>query len=307
MNISETITDLIGNTPLVRIKSLSETTGTEILGKVESFNPLSSVKDRIALAMILDAEKKGKLKKGDRIVEATSGNTGVGLAYVAASRGYKCILTMPDSMSMERRKILTTLGAELVLTPAKDGMNGSIQKAEEILERDSGSFSPRQFSNPANPEVHRQTTAKEIIRDTSGKVDILIAGIGTGGTITGCGEVLKNVNTAIKVIAVEPEESAVLSGSPPGPHRIQGIGAGFIPDVLNTSIYDEVIRVSSEEAAATARKMAKEEGLLLGISSGAALKAAEVIGTREENRGKLIIVILPDTGERYLSTWIYSE
>jgi len=307
MNISKTITDLIGNTPLVRIKSLSETTGTEILGKVESFNPLSSVKDRIALAMILDAEKKGKLKKGDCIVEATSGNTGVGLAYVAASRGYKCILTMPDSMSMERRKILTTLGAELVLTPAKEGMNGSMQKVEEILERDSGSFSPRQFSNPANPEVHRQTTAKEIIRDTSGKVDILIAGIGTGGTITGCGEVLKEFNAAIKVIAVEPKESAVLSGSPPGPHRIQGIGAGFIPDILNTSIYDEVIRVSSEEAAATARKMAKGEGLLLGISSGAALKAAEVIGSREENRGKLIVVILPDTGERYLSTWIYSE
>lgn len=307
MNISKTITDIIGNTPLVRIKSLSETTGTEILGKVESFNPLSSVKDRIALAMIMDAEKKGKLKKGDCIVEATSGNTGIGLAYVAASRGYRCILTMPDSMSMERRKILTTLGAELVLTPAKEGMNGSMQKAQEILERDSGSFSPRQFSNPANPEVHRQTTAKEIIRDTSGKVDILIAGIGTGGTITGCGEVLKEFNAAIKVIAVEPEESAVLSGSPPGPHRIQGIGAGFIPDVLNTSIYNEVIRVSSEEAAATARKMAKEEGLLLGISSGAALKAAEVIGTREENRGKLIVVILPDTGERYLSTWIYSE
>lgn len=307
MNISKTITDLIGNTPLVRIKSLSETTGTEILGKVESFNPLSSVKDRIALAMIMDAEKKGKLKKGDCIVEATSGNTGIGLAYVAASRGYRCILTMPDSMSMERRKILTTLGAELVLTPAKEGMNGSMQKAQEILERDSGSFSPRQFSNPANPEVHRQTTAKEIIRDTSGKVDILIAGIGTGGTITGCGEVLKEFNAAIKVIAVEPEESAVLSGSPPGPHRIQGIGAGFIPDILNTSIYDEVIQVSSEEAAATARKMAKGEGLLLGISSGAALKAAEVIGTREENRGKLIVVILPDTGERYLSTWIYSE
>lgn len=307
MNISKTITDLIGNTPLVRIKSLSETTGTEILGKVESFNPLSSVKDRIALAMIMDAEKKGKLKKGDCIVEATSGNTGIGLAYVAASRGYRCILTMPDSMSMERRKILTTLGAELVLTPAKEGMNGSMQKAQEILERDSGSFSPRQFSNPANPEVHRQTTAKEIIRDTSGKVDILIAGIGTGGTITGCGEVLKEFNDAIKVIAVEPEESAVLSGSPPGPHRIQGIGAGFIPDILNTSIYDEVIQVSSEEAAATARKMAKGEGLLLGISSGAALKAAEVIGTREENRGKLIVVILPDTGERYLSTWIYSE
>lgn len=307
MNISKTITDIIGNTPLVRIKSLSETTGTEILGKVESFNPLSSVKDRIALAMIMDAEKKGKLKKGDCIVEATSGNTGIGLAYVAASRGYRCILTMPDSMSMERRKILTTLGAELVLTPAKEGMNGSMQKAQEILERDSGSFSPRQFSNPANPEVHRQTTAKEIIRDTSGKVDILIAGIGTGGTITGCGEVLKEFNAAIKVIAVEPEESAVLSGSPPGPHRIQGIGAGFIPDILNTSIYDEVIQVSSEEAAATARKMAKGEGLLLGISSGAALKAAEVIGTREENRGKLIVVILPDTGERYLSTWIYSE
>lgn len=305
MNIAENITDLIGNTPLLRIKSLSETTGTEILGKMESFNPLSSVKDRIALAMILDAEKNGKLKKGDLIIEATSGNTGVGLAYVAASRGYSCILTMPDSMSIERRKILTTLGAELVLTSASDGMKGSIDKAEEILKENSGSYSPRQFSNPANPETHRQTTAKEIIRDTDGHIDIFIAGIGTGGTITGCGEALKAHDSSIKIIAVEPAESAVLSGNKPGPHRIQGIGAGFTPDILNTEIYDEIIKIDSEEAADTARKMAKDDGIFLGISSGAALKAAEIVGKRPDNKGKRIIVILPDAGERYLSTWIF--
>lgn len=305
MNITENITDLIGNTPLLRIKSLSEITGTEILGKMESFNPLSSVKDRIALAMILDAEKNGKLKKGDLIIEATSGNTGVGLAYVAASRGYRCILTMPDSMSIERRKILTTLGAELVLTPASDGMKGSIDKAEEILKENSGSYSPRQFSNPANPETHRQTTAKEIIRDTDGHIDIFIAGIGTGGTITGCGEALKAHDSSIKIIAVEPAESAVLSGNKPGPHRIQGIGAGFTPDILNTEIYDEIIKIDSEEAADTARKMAKDDGIFLGISSGAALKAAEIVGKRPDNKGKRIIVILPDAGERYLSTWIF--
>ncbi len=305
MNIAENITDLIGNTPLLRIKSLSETTGAEILGKMESFNPLSSVKDRIALAMIVDAEKNGKLKKDDLIVEATSGNTGVGLAYVAASRSYRCILTMPDSMSIERRKILTTLGAELVLTPAAEGMKGSIDKAEEILKENPGSFSPRQFSNPANPETHRQTTAKEIIRDTDGEIDIFIAGIGTGGTITGCGETLKAYNNNIKIIAVEPAESAVLSGNNPGPHRIQGIGAGFTPDILNTQIYDEIIKIDSEEAADTARKMAKANGIFLGISSGAALKAAEIVGKRSENKGKRIVVILPDAGERYLSTWIF--
>lgn len=305
MNIAENISDLIGETPLLRIKSLSEITGTEILGKMESFNPLSSVKDRIALAMIVDAEKNGKLQKGDLIIEATSGNTGVGLAYVAASRGYRCILTMPDSMSIERRKILTTLGAELVLTPAPEGMKGSIDKAEEILKENPGSFSPRQFSNPANPEIHRKTTAKEIIRDTDGQIDIFIAGIGTGGTITGCGETLKAYNNNIRIIAVEPEESAVLSGDPPGPHRIQGIGAGFKPDILNTDIYDEIIKIDSEEAANTARRMAKNDGIFMGISSGAALKAAEIVGKRPENKGKRIIVILPDAGERYLSTWIF--
>ncbi len=305
MKITNNITDLIGNTALVRIKSLSETTGAVILGKMESFNPLSSIKDRIALAMIKDAEKNKNLTKGDLIVEATSGNTGVGLAYVAASRGYKCILTMPDSMSMERRKILTTLGAELVLTPAEKGMKGSIEKAEEIIKENPGSFSPRQFENPANPEIHRKTTAQEIIRDTEGKIDIFIAGIGTGGTITGCGEVLKAYNSNIDVIGVEPEESAVLSGNAPGPHRIQGIGAGFIPKILNTKIYDEIVKINSEEAAQMAQKMAKEEGIFVGISSGAALRAAEIAGSRPENKGKMMVVILPDTGERYLSTWIF--
>ncbi len=305
MKITNNITDLIGNTALVRIKSLSKTTGAVILGKMESFNPLSSVKDRIALAMIENAEKNKNLTKGNLIVEATSGNTGVGLAYVAASRGYKCILTMPDSMSMERRKILTTLGAELVLTPAEKGMKGSIEKAEEIIKENPGSFSPRQFENPANPEIHRKTTAQEIIRDTEGKIDIFIAGIGTGGTITGCGEVLKAYNSNIDVIGVEPEESAVLSGNAPGPHRIQGIGAGFIPKILNTKIYDEIVKINSEEAAQMAQKMAKEEGIFVGISSGAALRAAEIAGSRPENKGKMMVVILPDTGERYLSTWIF--
>lgn len=305
MKIAENITELIGNTALVKIKSLSNTTGALILGKMESFNPLSSIKDRIALGMIENAEKNDNLTKGDLIVEATSGNTGVGLAYVAASRGYKCILTMPDSMSMERRKILTTLGAKLVLTPAEKGMKGSIEKAEEIVNENPGSFSPRQFENPANPEVHRTTTAKEILNDTDGKIDIFIAGIGTGGTITGCGEVLKAYNSNIEVIGVEPEESAVLSGNTPGPHRIQGIGAGFIPSILNTDIYNEIIPIESEEAANMARKMAREEGIFIGISSGAALRAAEITGQRPENKDKMIVVILPDAGERYLSTWIF--
>ncbi len=305
MKIAENITDLIGDTPLIKIKTLSESTGAEIIGKMESFNPLSSVKDRIAMAMINDAEKNGKLKKSGLIVEATSGNTGVGLAYIAASRGYRCTLTMPDSMSTERRKILTTLGAELILTPAAEGMKGSMIKAEEILKENPGSFYPRQFSNPANPEIHRQTTAKEIIRDTDGQIDIFIAGIGTGGTITGCGEALKAYNSNIKVIAVEPADSAVLSGNPPGPHKIQGIGAGFIPEILNTDIYDEIVKITSMEAADTARKMAKGNGIFVGISSGAALKAAETVGKRPENKGKRIVVILPDAGERYLSTWIF--
>jgi cysteine synthase len=307
MNITENITDLIGNTPLLKIKSLSETTGSEIIGKIESFNPLSSVKDRIALAMITDAEKRGVLKKGGLIVEATSGNTGVGLAYIAASRGYKCILTMPDSMSFERKKILTSLGAELVLTPASQGMNGSIERANEILKDNPGSFNPDQFANPSNPETHRQNTAIEIINDTDGKIDIFIAGIGTGGTITGCGEVLKQNNGNIKIIAVEPAESAVLSGNAPGSHRIQGIGAGFIPKVLNTEIIDEIVKIDSEEAADMARRMAEREGLFLGISSGAALKAAEIVGKRKENKDKKIIVMLPDAGERYLSTWIFKS
>ncbi len=305
MNIVENITDLIGNTPLIKIKTLSKSTGAEIIGKLESFNPLSSVKDRIAMAMIKDAEKKGNLKSGGLIVEATSGNTGVGLAYIAASRGYRCILTMPDSMSIERRKILTTLGAKLVLTPADKGMKGSMDKAEEIVKENPGSFYTRQFSNPANPEIHRQTTAKEIIRDTDGQLDIFIAGVGTGGTITGCGETLKAYNNNIKIIAVEPAGSAVLSGDTPGPHKIQGIGAGFAPDILNTDIYDEIVKISSEAAADTARKMAKENGIFVGISSGAALKAAEIVGKRPENKGKRIVVILPDAGERYLSTWIF--
>ncbi len=307
MNIYENITDLIGNTPLLQINSLSESTQTNIIGKLESFNPLSSVKDRIAASMIDDAEKKGLLKEGGTIVEPTSGNTGIGLAFVAASRGYKLILTMPETMSMERRMLLKALGAELSLTPGEKGMKGAIEKAEEILKENPGSFMPQQFKNSANPEIHRKTTAEEIWRDTDGKIDFFISGIGTGGTITGCGDVLKKKNPSIKIVAVEPEESAVLSGENSGPHKIQGIGAGFVPDVLNTEVYDEIVRVSSIEAAHMTRSIAKTEGLLLGISSGAALKAAYEVAKREENKGKDIVVILPDSGERYLSTWIYSE
>ncbi len=306
MGIAGNITKLVGNTPMVRINNLSRETGSEIIGKLEYFNPLSSIKDRVALSMIEVAEKRGQLKKGSLIVEATSGNTGIGLAFISAARGYRLKIVMPDSQSMERRKLLTALGAELVLTPGEDGMNGAIRKAEEILKENPGSFNPGQFVNPANPEAHRRTTAKEIITDTGGRIDIFIAGVGTGGTVTGCGEVLKQHSKNIKIVAVEPEESPVLSKGEPGPHKIQGIGAGFIPEILNTGVIDEVVRVSSEEAAAMTRKMAREEGLLLGISSGAALRAAQVIGSREENNGKRIAVILPDTGERYLSTEIYS-
>ena len=306
MKIANNLTDLVGNTPLLRIASLSRESGAEIIAKLEYFNPLSSVKDRIAVAMINAAEQAGGLASGGLIVEPTSGNTGIGLAFVAASRGYRLILTMPDTMSVERRNLLRTLGATVILTPGADGMKGAISKAEEICRQNPGSIMPQQFVNKANPEIHRQTTALEIWEDSGGRVDILVAGIGTGGTITGCGEILKEKNPEIKVIAVEPEESAVLSGDPPGPHRIQGIGAGFVPEVLNRNIVDEIVKVSSEDAAAMTRQLAKTEGVLVGISSGAAALASLRIGQRPENRGKIIVVIFPDSGERYLSSWIFT-
>jgi len=307
MKIAETITDLIGNTPLIKLRTLSKETGATILGKLEYFNPLSSVKDRIAEHMISTAESQGKLKPGGLIVEPTSGNTGIGLAFVAASRGYRIILTMPETMSIERRKLLKALGAELVLTPGNKGMKGAIEKAEEIHRDHAGSFLPQQFNNPANPEIHRLTTAEEIWRDTEGKFDFFVSGIGTGGTITGCGEVFRKRNPNVQIIGVEPEESAVLSGSQPGPHKIQGIGAGFVPEVLNTQIYDEIVTVKSEDAGKMTRKLAKQEGVLIGISSGAAALAAYTIANRPENKGKIILVILPDCGERYLSTWVFEE
>lgn len=305
MNIAAELTDLVGNTPLLRIASLSDESGAEIIAKLEYFNPLSSVKDRIAVAMIDAAETSGDLLPGGVIIEPTSGNTGIGLAFVAANRGYRLILTMPDTMSLERRNLLKTLGAELVLTPGFAGMNGSISEAEAIQQKTPGSFMPQQFANRANPEIHRRTTAREIWEDTEGKIDILVAGIGTGGTITGCAEGLLEKNPEIKIFAVEPEESAVLSGEPAGPHRIQGIGAGFVPEVLNLDIIDEVVKVSSEDAAAMARQLARTEGVLVGISSAAAALAALQVGQRPENRGKLVVVIFPDSGERYLSSWIF--
>ncbi len=308
MKIAKNVTELVGNTPLVRLNRLTKGSKADIVAKLEFYNPAHSVKDRIGVAMIDAAERDGRIKSDTIIVEPTSGNTGIALAMVAAARGYKLILTMPETMSKERRMLLRAYGAELVLTPGPAGMAGAIQKAEEIAASDPGKyFIPQQFTNPANPEIHRKTTAEEIWRDTDGKVDILVAGVGTGGTITGTGEVLKQRKPSFKAIAVEPDASAVLSGGQKGPHGIQGIGAGFVPDVLNTTVYDEIVRVKDEDALATARRMAREEGLLVGISSGAATWAALQVGARDENAGKLIVVIIPSFGERYLSTPLFAE
>ena len=301
--IAQNITELIGRTPLVKVNKLVNENGAELVAKLEFFNPAGSVKDRIALSMINEAEKSGLLNKDSVIVEPTSGNTGVGLALVAAVKGYKLILTMPESMSVERRKLLKKFGADLVLTPAEKGMRGAIERATEIAAENPNSFIPQQFKNPANPAVHRATTAEEIWADTDGKVDFFVAGIGTGGTITGVGEVLKQRNPNVQIIAVEPDASPVLSGGQPGPHKIQGIGAGFVPDVLNTNVFDEIIRVKNDDAIETAHHAATEEGLLCGYSSGAALWAAIQVANRPENKGKRVVVLLPDTGERYLSSF----
>ncbi len=305
--IYDDITKTVGNTPLVRINKLNAGLDVTILVKLESFNPLSSVKDRIGLGMIEDAEKKGLLKENSVIIEPTSGNTGLGLAFVAAAKGYRLILTMPDTMSVERRMLLRILGAELVLTEGAKGMQGAVDKAEELLKQNSGSFMPQQFNNPVNAQVHRDTTAQEILNDTDGNVDIFIAGVGTGGTITGVGEVLKKKNAKVKVIALEPVESPVLSGGSPGSHKIQGIGAGFVPEVLNKEVIDEIIQVRHDDAGDISRRLAKEEGLLVGISSGAAMWAALEVAKRPESKGKVIVTVLPDTGERYLSTWLFDE
>ena len=308
MNIANNVTDLIGNTPLVRINKLTAGLGATVVAKLEYFNPGHSVKDRIALAMINAAEAAGTIKPGvTTLVEPTSGNTGIGLAMVAAARGYKLVLTMPETMSKERRLLLKAYGADLVLTPGPDGMGGAIAKAKEIVASGPDHFIPQQFENPANPEIHRKTTAEEIWNDTDGKVDIVVSGIGTGGTITGVGEVLKARKPSLKMIAVEPDASPVLSGGAKGSHIIQGIGAGFVPAILNTGIYDEVIRVTNDDSLAVARKMATDEGLLVGISSGAATWAALQVAARPENAGKLIVVVIPSYGERYLSTRLYEH
>lgn len=301
------IVELVGDTPLVRLNRISDETGAEVYAKLEYFNPAGSVKDRIGLSMIEAAEREGKIDKDTVIVEPTSGNTGIALSFVAAAKGYRVILVMPDTMSVERRNLLAAYGAELVLTPGAEGMRGAIAKAQELAASLPKSFVPQQFQNAANPEIHRRTTAEEIWNATDGKVDIVVSGIGTGGTITGVGEVIKARKPSFKAIAVEPTDSAVLSGRPPGPHKIQGIGAGFVPDILNVDVIDEIVTVANEEAYAGARRIAREEGILVGISSGAAAHAAEVVARRPENKGKLIVTILPDTGERYLSTPLFQE
>jgi len=305
--IAHAISELIGKTPLLRLNRITAGCPGEVIAKLESFNPCGSVKDRIGASMIEAAEKAGMIKKGTIILEPTSGNTGISLAFVCAAKGYPLVLTMPDSMSVERVHLLRMFGAEVVLTPGQEGMTGAVRKAEEMAAQDSRYFIPQQFKNSANPEIHKRTTALEIWEDTDGKVDILVAGVGTGGTITGVAEVIKEKKPGLKTVAVEPESSPVLSGGRPGPHKIQGIGAGFVPQVLRMDLIDEVLKVSNENAGALTRRLAREEGILAGISSGAAVWAALEVAKREENRGKMIVVILPDTGERYISTWLFNE
>ena len=303
--VARNITELIGNTPLVRLNRISDETGAEVLAKLEYFNPLGSVKDRIGYAMIQAAEKQGLINKDTVIIEPTSGNTGIALSYVATVKGYRCIIVMPETMSIERRKLLKALGAEIVLTEGSKGMKGAIEKAQELAKEYDNSFIPQQFNNPANPEIHRNTTAEEIWDDTEGQVDIVVSGIGTGGTITGISDVLKERKPSAQIVAVEPTDSPVLSGGAPGPHKIQGLGAGFIPEVLNTSSYDQIVQISNEESYEASRQIAREEGILVGISSGAAIAAAKKVASLPENKGKTIVAILPDTGERYLSTPLF--
>ncbi len=305
MKIAKDMTELIGKTPLVQLNRVGEDCKATITAKLEFFNPVGSVKDRIGVSMVLAAEREGKIKPGMTLVEPTSGNTGIALAWVAAARGYKLVLTMPESMTVERRKILQLFGAELVLTPAEQGMTGAINKASEIVENDDDAFMPQQFKNAANPQIHRETTAEEVWVDTDGAVDIFIAGVGTGGTVTGVGEVLKSKKASVKIVAVEPADSPVLSGGKPGPHMIQGIGAGFVPDVLDTEVLDEIVQVANTEAFEMEKRLAQEEGIFAGISSGAAAAAAVKVAKRKENAGKLIVVVLPDTAERYISTGLF--
>jgi cysteine synthase A len=305
--IAKNITELVGNTPLVRLNKLTKGTHAEVVAKLEFFNPCSSVKDRIGVAMIEAGERAGKINKDTVIIEPTSGNTGIGLAFTCAAKGYKLVITMPETMSLERRALLQYFGATVILTPGKEGMPGAVKKAEELLASTPSAFLPQQFANPANPEIHRKTTAEEIWRDTDGKADFIVAGVGTGGTITGVAEVLKARKPSFRAIAVEPAASPILSGGNSGPHKIQGIGAGFVPEVLRLDLIDEIIKVTDEDARDTARRLAKEEGLLTGISSGAATWAALQVARRAENKGKLIVVMIPDTGERYLSSWLFQD